>query len=137
MDDERFLIRDIARDAGVSVDTIRHYERKGVLGNVERDGSGYRRYTPDTMRRVQMVRRALTLGFTLDELASFFRQREAGRAPCKTVRALAARKLVEAEERIATLMSLRDNLARVIETWDSRLERTPQGGFAYLLESLL
>lgn len=132
----RMRIGDIAVHVGVSVDTIRHYERKGVLGAIERDPSGYRRYTADTLRRVTMVRRALTLGFTLDELATVFRQRAAGRPPCRTVRALAARKLTETDERIAQLTSLRDRLEGIIEQWDTQLEKTPEGGFAHLLESL-
>jgi DNA-binding transcriptional MerR regulator len=129
-------IGDIARNAGVSVDTIRHYERKGVLGAIERDPSGYRRYTEATLRRVTMVRRALTLGFTLDELATVFRQRAAGRPPCRTVRTLAARKLTETDDRIAQLTALRDRLEGIIEQWDAQLEKTPEGGFAHLLESL-
>lgn len=137
MSHESIRIGDIAKEAGVSVDTIRYYERKGVLGAVERDPSGYRRYGADTLQRVAMVRRALTLGFTLDELATILRQRAAGRPPCRNVRALAARKLSEAEERIAMLIALRDKLEGIIQSWDHRLEKTPEGGFAHLLESLL
>lgn len=137
MNRDLLRIGDIARDAGVSVDTIRHYERKGVLRDVTRDPSGYRRYPADTSERIKMVRRALALGFTLDELASFLRQRASGRPPCRSVRALAGRKLAEVDERIASLVSLRDNLGRIIAAWDNQLERTPEGGFAHLLESLL
>ena len=131
------LISDVARQAGVSVDTIRHYERKGVIRDVSRDASGYRRYPPDAIERVKVVRRALALGFTLDELGMFMRQRASGRAPCRSVRTLATRKLAEVEERIASLTSLRANLGRIIAAWDHRLEETPEGGFAHLLESLV
>jgi len=134
---EHSRIGDIAREAGVSVDTIRHYERKGVLGDVARDGSGYRRYDPDTLRRVAIVRRALSIGFTLDELARFFKQRASGSPPCRSVRALAEKKLTEIDERMAALASVRTSLARTIEAWDSKLDGTPPGGFARLFEELL
>lgn len=129
-------IGDIASAVGVSVDTIRHYERKGVLGEIARDASGYRRYSPDVVRRVAVVRRALNIGFTLDELSAFFRQRNAGSPPCRKVRALAARKLTELEEEIAALASIRDSLTRTLAIWDEKLGSTPEGGFAYLFDAL-
>ena len=127
----------IAREANVSVDTIRHYERKGLLGDIERDGSGYRRYSSDVIRRVLIVRRALTIGFTLDELSKFFRQRASGSPPCRTVRALAQEKLSDIDQRIAALDAMRASLMRVLETWDRKLAQTPPGGFAFLFEDLL
>jgi DNA-binding transcriptional MerR regulator len=136
MHDKMLFIRDIARETGVSVDTVRHYERKGLLGPVERDRSGYRRYDGMTLRRIRIVRRALTLGFTLDELARIFRQRAAGQAPCRGVRALASQKLADLEERIAMMTTLRDSLVRITKSWDEQLEHTPENGFAHLLEML-
>jgi MerR family copper efflux transcriptional regulator len=136
MRDERFFIRDIARQAGVSVDTVRHYERKGLLGSVGRDASGYRRYDAAALKRVRIIRRALLLGFTLDELARVFRQRAAGQPPCRSVRALAAQKLGELDERIAAMTTLRDRLTQIVRSWDDELERTPPNAFAHLLDTL-
>src|SRR5258708_32535736 len=89
------LIGDVAKQTGVSVDTVRHYERKGVIEGVVRDGSGYRRYPAATIDRIRVVRRALGIGFTLDELARIFRQRASGHPPCRQVRDVAARQLGE------------------------------------------
>jgi MerR family Zn(II)-responsive transcriptional regulator of zntA len=130
-------VGDVASQAGVSVDTVRHYERKGVLGNVSRDESGYRRYSADAVTRVLVIRRAISLGFSLDELADIFRERAAGKPPCGRVRELAGRKLVELDERIASLTSLRTVLAGVIGGWDDRLRNTKNGGFALLLETIV
>jgi len=130
-------VGDVASRAGVSVDTVRHYERKGVLQNVSRDESGYRRYSGDAVRRILLIRKAISLGFSLDELAAIFRERAAGKPPCGRVRALAGRKLVELDERIDALTALRAALAETIEGWDDRLRKTERGGFAHLLETII
>ena len=137
MNPELLRVSDVASQAGVSVDTVRHYERKGVLRNVSRDKSGYRRYPEDAVRRVLVIRRAISLGFSLDELADIFRERAAGKPPCGRVRELAGRKLVELEERIAALTTLRTVLAETIAGWDDRLRNTKDGGFARLLETIV
>lgn len=136
MNPELLRVGDVASKAGVSVDTVRHYERKGVLQNVVRDESGYRRYPEDAVRRVRVIRRAIGLGFSLDELSDIFRERAAGKPPCGRVRELAGRKLVELDERIAALTALRAALTETISGWDERLRATGQGGFAHLLETL-
>jgi DNA-binding transcriptional MerR regulator len=128
---------EVAKQCGVSVDTVRHYERKGVIAPAERGENGYRRYPPDTVERVALVRRAVALGFSLDELARIFRQRASGRAPCREVRSLAARKMSELDDRIAAMISLRDLLATTLRSWDDRLAATPDGQPAHLLDSLI
>ncbi|HET8774645.1 MAG TPA: MerR family DNA-binding protein [Thermoanaerobaculia bacterium] len=137
MNAELLRVGDVASKAGVSVDTVRHYERKGVLQNVFRDGSGYRRYPEDAVRRVRVIRRAISLGFSLDELSAIFRERASGKPPCGRVRELAGRKLVELDERIAALIALRAALTETLSGWDDRLRATTQGGFAHLLETLI
>ena len=136
MSSELLRVGDVASQAGVSVDTVRHYERKGVLQNVSRDDSGYRRYSEDAVQRILMIRKAISLGFSLDELATIFRERASGRPPCARVRDLAGRKLVELDERIAALTALRAALAQTITGWDDRLQNTEPGTFARLLETI-
>jgi DNA-binding transcriptional MerR regulator len=130
------LVAEVARACGVSADTIRHYERKGVIPQAERGENGYRHYPHETIAIVERARRALALGFTLDELARLFRQRAAGKPPCREVRALAAGKLADVDVRIASLLALREELRGLIETWDARLAATPAGEPARLLERL-
>jgi DNA-binding transcriptional MerR regulator len=137
MNSELLRVGDVATQAGVSVDTVRHYERKGVLRNVARDGSGYRRYPADAVQRVLVIRKAIALGFSLDELADIFRERAAGKPPCGRVRDLARRKLVELDERIAALTALRASVAETIAGWDDRLRNTRDGDFALLLETII
>jgi DNA-binding transcriptional MerR regulator len=79
----------LAKATGVSVDTIRHYERIGVLSKAPRTSSGYRVYPASAVNRVRIVQRALRIGFTLRELADIFRTRDAGGTPCRRVFELA------------------------------------------------
>jgi len=126
----------LAREAGVSTDTLRHYERKGVLPKPRRSPNGYREYPPEALARVLLVRRALVFGFTLDELARVLRARDRGGSPCREVRALAASKLAGVEARLGELAALRDELRATLDEWDARLSKTGKGVRANLLESL-
>ncbi|HKQ51050.1 MAG TPA: MerR family DNA-binding protein, partial [Pyrinomonadaceae bacterium] len=96
----------------------------------------YRAYGPDAVERVRLVRRALAVGFTLDELARILKERATGRAPCKKVRALAAAKLTLVEERLAEMKTVRDELRATLKDWDQRLARAQAGVPARLLETL-
>ena len=128
---------ELARAAGVSTDTLRHYERKGVLARPRRAPNGYRLYPPEALAGVRLVRRALAVGFTLDELASILRERRgSGRPPCRRVRELAAQKLAAVEERLSEMASLRDELREILRRWDERLARAGDGARAGLLEAL-
>jgi DNA-binding transcriptional MerR regulator len=82
------------------------------------------------------VRRALALGFSLAELARIFRVRERGGAPCREVQRMAEGKLAELEKRLAEMSALRDELRALLADWDRRLESTPAGMRAGLLERL-
>lgn len=126
----------LARMASVSPDTLRHYERKGLLPAPSRSGNGYREYPPEAIARIRLVRRAVALGFTLDELARIVKVRDQGGAPCRDVRALAASKLVLLEGRVAELQRACDRLRTVLEHWDTLLDATPAGKRAALLEAL-
>lgn len=130
------LIGEVASRTGVSADTVRHYERKGLLGKVARDGSGYRRYPEEVVDRIHVVRRALGIGFTLDELSRIFRQRDNGKAPCASVFRLATRKAAELDEQIAAMTALRAALGETLAAWEQRLDNAGEGGFANLLASL-
>ena len=128
---------ELARRCGVSTDTLRHYERIGVLMRPHRTAAGYRQYPAEAESRVRLVRRALALGFTLAELARILRVKDRGGAPCREVRALAVEKLKQVEEQLADLVLLRDRLHGLLAEWDRKLDGTPEGKRAHLLEMLL
>jgi DNA-binding transcriptional MerR regulator len=122
--------------AGVSSDTLRHYERKGLLPRPVRSSNGYRLYAPETLDRVRMIRAALAVGFTIDELARILRARDRGEAPCRTVRELAGTKLELLEERRRELDALCRQLRAVLQDWDARLSDAKPGQRAGLLTAL-
>jgi len=128
-------IGELAKASGVSTDTLRHYERKGVLHS-QRAANGYREYPEDALERVRMVRQGLAIGFTLDELGSIFRIFDRGGAPCRQVRSLAANKLAQIETHLEEVISLRDDLKNALEDWDKRLAKTAVGQRAGLLKTL-
>ena len=127
----------LARECGISTDTLRHYEQIGVLPRPKRTASGYREYPPEAVKRVRLVRRALEIGFTLEEFAGILKVRDSGGAPCREVRALAETKLEQVISRIDDLRDLRDHMRNVIDNWDKRLSETPRGARAGLLEALI
>ena len=127
---------ELADLAGVSRDTLRHYERKGVLARPLRGHNGYRKYSREALRRVQLVRRALSVGFTLDELAQVLKVRDAGGAPCEEVRKLATQKLLNVQNQLRELTELKDDLQNILTDCDARLARRAKGNRANLLESL-
>jgi DNA-binding transcriptional MerR regulator len=128
--------RDAARATGVSTDTLRHYERQGLLPRVTRTAGGYRQYSPATIDRVLLIQRALVVGFSLADLKRVFTVRDKGGAPCVAVRALVGDRLEQLNQRIDELLSLRDELRSLVADWDGRLAKTPKGERAHLLETL-
>jgi DNA-binding transcriptional MerR regulator len=138
MSSEKHFYRsgELAELTGVSSDTLRHYERKGVLARPLRQANDYRQYPASALPRVRLIRRALAVGFTLDELASVLRVRDRGGAPCMELRTLAAAKLADVETRLREMSELRSELQTVLKDWDKRLQQRPPGQRANLLETL-
>ena len=127
---------ELARAAGVSADTLRHYERLGLLAEPARRDNGYRVYPPAALARVRLIQGGLAIGFTLAELATFLGLRDSGGAPCRRVRAAAGERLAEVESRIDELCRFRDDLRRTLGDWDERLGSAGDGRPVRLLESL-
>lgn len=130
------LIGKLANLTAVSRDTLRHYERKGVLPRPVRSPKGYRLYSASLVERVRLIRRALAVGFTLDEIARIFAERERGNAPCRDVYALAATKLENVKLRLGEMEKLRDDLENLVFEWDKKLEKVSEDTPVHLLEDL-
>jgi len=125
---------ELARLAGISADTLRYYERNGLLPTAERSSSGYRLFPPGALLRVQMIRGALSVGFSVKELGQIFTVRDHGGAPCHQVRKLGSEKLALVESQIEELKTKRRELKRTLVKWDQLLRHTPHGKRAGLLE---
>ena len=108
---KRLTIGALARAADVNIDTVRFYERAGLMPAPARTASGYRVYTADNLDRLRFIRRAKALGFSLDEVAELLRLSE-GKGGRGGVKDLALRRLRDLEQRIRELTVFRDTLAR-------------------------
>jgi DNA-binding transcriptional MerR regulator len=126
----------LAKATGVSPDTIRHYERIGVLPRASRTQSGYRLYPANAVERVLVVQRALRIGFTLAELAEVLKARDAGGAPCRRVYQLAQEKLKGIEEDIEALKRTQRYMKKALSDWEDRIQRAGSGQRSHLLHSL-
>ncbi|MBI3606920.1 MAG: Zn(2+)-responsive transcriptional regulator [Nitrospirae bacterium] len=100
----------LAREAGVRVDTIRYYERRGLIPPPSRRDSGYREYTDEDLARVRFIRRAKDLGFSLTEIAELLNLRVDRRKTCADVKREAERKIAQIDQRIAELKRMRHAL---------------------------
>jgi Hg(II)-responsive transcriptional regulator len=107
-------IGQLAQKAGVPIDTVRYYERQGLLPPPQRRASGYREYTARDVSRLRFIRRAKDLGFTLQEIQDLLVLSAARHADRAEVRALAARRLADIEHRIRELEAMRSVLANLV-----------------------
>ena len=108
-------IGQVAREAGVSIDTVRFYERRGVLRAPERRPSGYRMFTQSTVERIRMARALQNLGFTLDEIIDALRAHDDGVATCENERWRLEAVVDRIDTRIAELRRTRRNTMKIIE----------------------
>jgi DNA-binding transcriptional MerR regulator len=127
---------ELARLAGISTDTLRHYERLGILPSVPRTASGYRRYAPDSLERVKLVRHALQLGFTLQELADILRVRDKGGVPCQQVLKMLHEKLDALGQRITGLQLTQRYMQSLVAEWSSKIAQLQPGKRAHLLQTV-
>ena len=111
----------LAREAGVHLETIRYYQRRGLLSEPKRPAGGVRRYGGDAIARLGFIRRAQEVGFTLDEVKALL---VLGETPnCRSARSLAAKKLELVESRIRDLERMRRALKGLVDQCDAGSER--------------
>lgn len=107
-----FPIGALAAAAGVGVETIRYYQRRGLLREPERPPGGIRRYGADEVARVRFIKRSQALGFRLDEILDLLRLADG--AHCDSARAIAEDKLVGVREKLAQLRHIERELAALV-----------------------
>ncbi len=110
----------LAEQAQVNVQTIRYYERRGLLRDPERTASNYRVYGADTLRRVRFIKRAQDLGFTLNEIKELLELRASPRSCCEDVRARSEAKIRDIDEKVRTLEAMRKALAKLVRACSGR-----------------
>jgi len=108
-------IGQLARQAGVPIDTVRYYERQGLVPEPPRSASGYRQYGPDDVTRLEFIRRAKTLGFTLEEIGELMAISGNYSNDMNEMKQKASMKLELVEARLAELQRMRDALRLLVE----------------------
>jgi Hg(II)-responsive transcriptional regulator len=109
---------ELAGRAGVHPETLRYYERRGLLDEPPRTLGGYRNYSDAAVDLLRFIKRAQDLGFTLDEVEELLHLNSGGPDGCDAARALAEARKADLEARIADLQRMRDSLADLIATCD-------------------
>jgi redox-sensitive transcriptional activator SoxR len=125
-------VGEVAERAGVNVETLRYYERRGLLPAPERTPSGHRRYDEETVRFLRAIKEAQAVGFTLTEIAEYLRAARRSQSPSEVLRIRMAAKIDEIDTRIASLHRIRDELARVVGCACDSLDHCTCGA-AYLV----
>jgi Hg(II)-responsive transcriptional regulator len=108
----------VAAEAGVNIQTLRYYERRGLLPEPPRRDSGYRSYGTKSVAVVRFIKRAQGVGFTLAEVEMLLHLAQGGPTDCEAVRDLAHEKVRDLDRRIESLHAMRVSLERLVETCD-------------------
>ncbi len=106
-------IGQLAGAAEVNTDTVRYYERQGLLLPEDRTASGYRHYTKNSLQRLRFIKRAKTLGFSLKEIGNLLELSERETADCGDIRQCAREKLSELEPKIADMLKIKAALEKL------------------------
>lgn len=107
-------IGDLGRLTGTKVETIRYYERIGLLAAPERTAGNYRAYTTEHLNRLSFIRRSRDLGFSLEQIRTLLDLSDDRDRPCEAVDAIAKEHLAEVDRKIADLRALRRELSNMI-----------------------
>ncbi len=108
----------MAAQAGVNVQTLRYYERRGLVPEPPRAPSGYRAYPTEVVATIRFVKRAQDLGFTLDEITELLHLADGGPDECEPARAVAEARMSDLERKIRDLERMHDSLAELLATCD-------------------
>ena len=122
----------VATEAGVNIQTLRYYERRGLLPEPERSDSGYRSYDTHAVRTVRFIKGAQQLGFSLEQIDTLLALAAGGPRNCDAAKALATEKIGDLEVKIARLSVMRDSLRQLVATCD----RSPSKRDCPLLEAI-
>jgi len=120
-DDSVLYIGDLASRAGVSIDTVRYYERRRLLPRAARSSGGFRIFGPEAVERILFIKHAQELGFSLEEIGQLFLT--GGAAECRRVRDLLRAKLTDVDQKIKSMNKFRRTLANHLSACERELNQ--------------
>ena len=107
-------IGQVARQTGVTVETVRFYEKQGLIVPPQRSVAGYRQYPPETVKRVQFIQHAKEVGFTLKDIGELLALRREPGTTCTDIKLRTTQNIEEVDQKISDLKLIRDALGRMI-----------------------
>ncbi|HSH57944.1 MAG TPA: MerR family transcriptional regulator [Halomonas sp.] len=129
-------VSELAKEAGVTAETVRHYVREGLLHPERHPDNGYQLFTQTDLERLRFIQRARTLGFGVAEIREILDHADHGDSPCPMVRDLLASRLPQIRERIAELQALAGRMEQALDAWANMPDGTPDGhSLCRLIES--
>jgi DNA-binding transcriptional MerR regulator len=119
MEEKPLFIGKLAKQTGVNPKTIRYYEGINLLSKPKRERNNYRVYSQDTIKRINFIKKAQSLGFTLREIKEILALRDRGFKPCSHVRGILSQRVIDLEQKLAELTTLRRELRKLEDEWAS------------------
>lgn len=126
-------IGEVSRISGIGIEALRFYERSGLLQKPLRSAGGYRIYDGGILQRLDFIKKAQTLGFSLDEIRRIINDAQHGASPCAEVRKIVGQRLAELDERMREMKRYRKELAATLDEWN-KIGRAP-GNICGLIEA--
>ena len=111
-------IGEVAKLSGIGIEALRFYERSGLLGRPGRTQSGYRVYEEAVLQRLDFIKRAQVIGFSLVEIKRIIADKQAGNSPCLEVRQIVRHRLEELDERMKEMRRYRRELGAALAQWE-------------------
>lgn len=119
------IANEVAKSAGVSANVVRYYSRIGLLNPTRNPDNGYREYTPQDVVRVNFIKKAKWLGFTLKDVRTILKEADSGKSPCCEVRRMISERARENQERLAHLQEVQKRMERAMAAWASLSDSKP------------
>ena len=120
-------VSQLAKKTGVSADTVRFYTKEGILRPQKNPDNGYQQYNKSDFQRLTFARKARQLGFSLKEIQAILSQADDHSSPCPMVRSLFEKHLIQVEQQIEELQSLRQRMLDAVNVWQNMPDGVPDG----------
>jgi len=120
-------VLELARRAGVTADTVRHYTRSGLLVPIRDESNGYNCYSNSDLARMLFIRKARLLGFSVEDVRVIFKESNHGRSPCPQVRQIMQQRLLETSIKLQDMAKLQARMEHAVALWAHMPDGMPDG----------
>ncbi len=117
-DKHLFLIGQVTNLSGIPIRTIRYYESLGLIASSGRTEGGFRQFSTDVLTRLAFIKRAQSLGLSLEEIKDILQVHDQGQPPCGEIKEKLAEKLAQIDSQITQLLTLRSEIGELLDGWD-------------------